>query len=116
MLKDENYIFNPDFSLNMLAQQVKSDTKYVSWVINETYNKNFKTLINELRIHEASKRLDNFKEYGNMTIQAISEDLGYKTSASFIQAFKKIVGMTPSVYQKLSQTKQESGDGTPDHQ
>ena len=111
VLKDENFIFNPDFSLNMLAQQVKSNTKYVSWVINETYSKNFKTLLNELRIQEASKRLDNFKDYGNMTIQAISEDLGYKTSASFIQAFKKIVGMTPSVYQKLSQAKSEGADG-----
>ena len=86
----------------MLAQAVKSNTKYVSWVINQTYNKNFKTILNELRIQEASKMLDDFENYGSYTIQAITECVGYKSATSFIIAFKKMVGMTPSVYQKLA--------------
>lgn len=101
-LKDKSLLFNPDFSLNMLAQAVKSNTKYVSWVINQTYNKNFKTILNELRIQEASKMLDDFENYGSYTIQAITECVGYKSATSFIIAFKKMVGMTPSVYQKLA--------------
>lgn len=40
-----------------------------------------------------------------MTIQAIYEELGYNSAASFIQAFKKVNGMTPSVYQKLKSGK-----------
>lgn len=101
-LKDKSLLLNPDFSLNMLAQAVKSNTKYVSWVINQTYNKNFKTILNELRIQEASKMLDDFENYGSYTIQAITECVGYKSATSFIIAFKKMVGMTPSVYQKLA--------------
>ena len=94
--------FDQDFSLNMLAELVKSNTKYVSWVINETYSKNFKTLLNEIRVRKASELLEDHENYSNYTIQAISEEVGYKSSNSFIIAFKKLVGMTPSVYQKLS--------------
>ncbi len=115
-LKDKSLLFNPDFSLNMLAQAVKSNTKYVSWVINQTYNKNFKTILNELRIKEASKMLDDFENYGSYTIQAITECVGYKSATSFIIAFKKMVGMTPSVYQKLAKerlaTASDSSDTT----
>lgn len=102
ILNQTDHPFNPEFSLNTLAQLVKSNTKYVSWVINETYGKNFKTILNELRVREASKMLDDHETYGAYTIQTISEEVGYKSSTSFIQAFKKLVGMTPSVYQKLS--------------
>lgn len=103
VLDDGKNIYNPDFSLNILAQKVKSNTKYVSWVINESYGCNFKTLLNERRIREASRRLEDKEQYGHLTIQAIAEGVGYRTAASFIQSFKKIVGMTPSVYQKIAE-------------
>lgn len=106
VLDDVEVISHSDFNLQMLAEMVNSNTKYVSWIINKTYNKNFKTLLNEYRIREACRRLTDREHYGNMTIQAIYEELGYNSAASFIQAFKKVNGMTPSVYQKLK----SSGD------
>ncbi len=106
VLDDVEVISRSDFNLQMLADMVDSNTKYVSWIINKTYNKNFKTLLNEYRIREACRRLTDREHYGNMTIQAIYEELGYNSAASFIQAFKKVNGMTPSVYQKLK----SSGD------
>lgn len=109
VLDSEEHLFNPDFSLNILSRLVKTNTKYVSWVINETYGKNFKTVLNELRIKEASKRLEDHENYGNITIQAIAEEVGYKSSTSFIQAFKRIVGVTPAVYQRLSAEKDSEG-------
>ncbi len=101
VMDDVELISSSDFNLPMLADKVGSNTRYVSWVINETYGKNFKTLLNEYRIREACKRLADKEHYGNVTIQAIYEDLGYNSAASFIQAFKKVNGVTPSVYQKL---------------
>lgn len=102
VLEDVNVISRDDFSLAMLAKMVESNTKYVSMVINETYGKNFKTYLNEYRIREACRRLADEETYGNMTIQAIYEQLGYKTATSFVNAFRKINGMTPSQYQKLA--------------
>ena len=101
ILDDGSVISNSDFNLSMLAEKVGSNTKYVSWIINDVYGKNFKTVLNEYRIREACRRLTDKDHYGNMTIQAIYEELGYNSAASFIQAFKKVNGMTPSVYQKL---------------
>ena len=103
VMNDVEVISKSDFSLQMLADMVESNTKYVSWIINDTYKKNFKTLLNEHRIREACRRLADTEHYGNMTIQAIYEELGYNSAASFIQSFKKVNGITPSIYQKLRQ-------------
>lgn len=107
VMGDNDIISKPDFSLNILADMVGSNTKYVSWVINDTYGKNFKTLLNEHRIREACKRLSDSEHYGNMTIQAIYEEVGYTNAVSFIRAFKKVNGMTPSEYQKISEQERE---------
>lgn len=92
----------PDFSLEKLATLVNSNSKYVSQVINETYHKNFSNYINEFRIHEARIRLMDIEHYGNYTIKAISESLGYKSHATFINVFRKMTGITPSIYQKMA--------------
>lgn len=105
ILDDVEVISQPDFSLASLADRAGSNIKYVSWVINEAYGKNFKTLLNERRIREACRRLSDSEHYGNVTIQAIYEGVGFNYAASFIQAFKKVTGMTPSVYQRLEKRK-----------
>lgn len=100
MEETEEYC-NSEFSLISLAKMVDSNTKYVSQIINDTYNKNFRTYINEYRIKLARKRLMDMEEYGNYTIQGIAESVGYKSSTNFIIAFKKVTGITPSLYQKM---------------
>lgn len=102
VMKDVGIISQSDFSLNKLAELVGSNTKYVSLVIRDTYGKNFKSFLNEYRIREACRRLTDTEHYGNVTIQAIYQDLGYNSPSGFIEAFKKVNGMTPSVYQRLS--------------
>lgn len=101
VLEDVEAITRQDFSLKMLADMAKTNTKYVSWIINDTYGKNFKTLLNEYRIREACRRLADHEHYGNVTIQTIYESLGYSSAAAFINAFKNVNGMTPSAYLKL---------------
>ena len=109
VLNNVSSISDPDFSLQKLAEAVGSNTKYVSQVINEYYNKNFKTLLNEYRLREATRRLNDQEHYGNMTIQAIYEEVGYKNAVSFIRAFKRMYGITPSEYQKKAAEKRQEG-------
>lgn len=109
ILNDLSVITQPDFSLYNLAEKVKSNTKYVSMVINETYHKNFKSLLNEIRIQEAARRLTD-PQYAKLTIQAIYEDLGYNNAVSFIRSFKRVYGMTPSEYQNLATKKVSEKD------
>ena len=101
VLEDVETISRSDFGLNVLAEMVGTNTKYVSWLINDTYHKNFKTLLNEYRIREACRRLADSEHYGNVTIQTIYEQLGYSSASGFINAFRNVNGMTPSAYMKL---------------
>lgn len=104
VFEDISIISDPDFSLSIMANKIGSNTKYVSMVINRTYNKNFKTLLNEYRIKEACRRMHN-AEYNRFTIKAISDEVGFRNTASFIRCFKNTMGMPPSTYQKLSKEK-----------
>lgn len=102
VMEDMSVISNPDFCLQMLADMVQSNTNYVSRVINNSYNKNFKTLLNERRIREVCHKLSDTENYVGYTMQVIYEEVGYKNASSFIRAFKKVYNMTPSEYQKLA--------------
>ena len=95
-------ISSPDFSLQTLADMVGSNTSYVSRVINNSYHKNFKTLLNETRIREACHKLADRQQYEGYTMQVIYEAVGYRNASSFIRAFKKVYNMTPSEFQKLA--------------
>lgn len=95
-------VCSSDFCLEYLADELNSNKTYVSTTINSYYGKPFKAILNEIRINEACKRLTDLKRYGNLTIQAISESVGYNSQSHFIKVFKMQMGVTPSLYRKLS--------------
>ena len=95
-------IFTPDFSLERLAMLSGSKYKYVSQVINEYYEQNFNNFLNSYRIKEACKRMSDLDNYGNYTIEAISESVGFKSRSTFVASFKRITGLTPSQYQRMA--------------
>ena len=95
-----------DFSLNNLAAEVDSNNKYVSQVINDVFKKNFSTFVNEYRINLACERLADTAGYGHYSINGIGDSVGFKSYGTFSAVFKRMTGMTPSVYQKLTRKKQ----------
>lgn len=97
VMQDQKVISDSSFSIGQLAQMVNSNTTYVSAAINQTYQKNFKTYLNEHRVQLAAQRL---LENDSLTIQAIAESAGFKSASNFIAAFKKVMGMNPSIYRK----------------
>lgn len=100
-----------DFTLERLANQVGYNPRYVSEVINVMFQKNFRALLNEYRVRMAMVRLQDTEHYGNYTIKAISESVGYKSQATFISVFTKITGLKPGIYQKLSRQKNPRHQG-----
>ncbi len=109
---DEKQAFcNPDFNLDVLSQLVGSNSKYVSQAINETFGKNFSAYINEYRVNLACQRLSDTGGFGHYTVKAIGESVGFKSQSTFINVFRKMTGMTPSVYQKIAEMeKKERND------
>lgn len=105
-----NEIYSPQFSLDNLAELVNSKAKYVSQVINERYEKNFNTLIGDQRIKEACKRMLDQDHYGKLTLEGIAQSVGFKSRNTFSVAFKRVTGLTPSEYQKLSKQQDSLSD------
>lgn len=95
-------IYSPDFSLTRLAQMLNATTRAVSKSINTVYGVNYSSYLAAYRVREACRRLNDPTVYGHMTIQAISEDLGFKSRSNFITHFKAQTGLTPSEYLKVA--------------
>lgn len=95
-------ISSPDFSLETLASLVNNNVHNVSQVINEKLSINFKTYLNNLRIAEVCRRLSNFEDYGNQTIEGIASSVGFRGYSHFCRTFKKVTGLTPGEYQRLA--------------
>lgn len=100
-----------DFGIERLATLVGSNSKYVSQVINDVYSKNFRTFLNEFRVKKAMTRMNDTENYGQYTIKAIAESVGYKSQSNFINVFTRQTGIKPSVFQKISREKITAGSG-----
>lgn len=104
-------IFTPEFSLDRLSELTGIRPRILSSILNESMHKTFYQLLNEYRVREACRRLEDDKHYGNLTIEAISQTLGYKSRTTLINVFKKETGLTPTEYQKIArQNKMESNN------
>lgn len=98
-------IYSSEFSLDRLAELASVKPRVLSSVLNDTLNKSFYTLLNEYRVREACRRLEDEERYGHLTIEAISQSLGYKSRTTLVNVFKKQIGLTPTEYQRISRQK-----------
>lgn len=89
---------NPKLTISSLALQMKTNTSYLSEVINKYKGKNFNTYINELRIAYICQKIYNHKEYQNYKISYLAEECGFASHSSFATVFRNITGISPSVF------------------
>jgi AraC-like DNA-binding protein len=87
-------------SLSDLAKKIGVSQHHVSQVINEKLNKNFFELLASYRIEKAKTILKDSK-MAKLTIEEISEIVGYNSKTAFNNAFRKITGQTPSEFRNL---------------
>lgn len=106
VLEKSDEVLKPNFTLDRLAELVDANPTYVSYVINEKRQCNFNVLLNEYRIKEACRRMNDYKQYGHLTIEGIAASVGIKSRTNFSANFKKITGLTPSEYQRLARKNQ----------
>ncbi len=98
-LDEKEYYSDNLASLSELARNVGKSPHHVSQVINEKLNKSFFELLASYRVEKAKVILTEDK--GNkLTIEEISEMVGYNSKTSFNNAFKKLTGKTPSEFRK----------------
>lgn len=102
VMETSDEIYSPDFTLPRLAELVGDTRNNVSEAINMRYRDNFNGLINEYRIKEACRRFNDCANYGQLTIEAVGQSVGFKSRSAFSTIFKEITGITPGTYQRQS--------------
>ena len=100
LLNNEEWVCDSEISLTRAANDLGINTSYLSRAINERFGMSFSSLLNEYRISIATRRMSNGSKFATQTIESIAYSVGYSSRSSFITAFKKINGMTPSEYMK----------------
>ena len=101
---DKKFLSN-DFKLSHIAKQVNTNTTYLSQIINQHKGMTFSEYVNDLRISYILKELSENPKLRKYTIKTISEEIGYKSASTFINAFKNRANMTPSYYIQLLEKK-----------
>jgi AraC-like DNA-binding protein len=86
-------------SLSDLAKKVGESPHHVSQVLNEKLDKNFFELLAKYRVEKA-KMILNEDHKNRLTIEEISEMVGYNSKTAFNNVFKKLTGKTPSEFRK----------------
>ncbi len=84
----------PEFSRADLAREVGTSENTLSRVINRAFGKSFPRLLNELRVEDAKRMLND----PAIPIQVLAFEVGFNSLASFNRVFREITGNTPSAY------------------
>ncbi len=101
IMETSEEIFSNDFSLDRLTELVDGRTSnYVSQAINQLYHRTFNDMVNEFRIREACRRMNDPEQYGHLSYDFLAQGLGFKSYPNFVRNFKKFTGLNPSEYQK----------------
>lgn len=97
VMTEKELFKNPNLKVHDLAKEINVSGHQLSQVLNDNIEKNFTLFVNEYRINEACKIL---LENTNLTIDAIGDEVGFNSKSTFFATFKRLKGLTPSVYQQ----------------
>lgn len=100
IFEEKKLYLKQDCTLGNVAKKLKTNTTYLSNVINTYKEKSFKSYLSELRINDALIQLKNDSKLRSYTIKAIAEEFGFKRAETFSKAFKAQTNMLPSYYIK----------------
>ena len=111
VMDESEEVYSTEFSLDRLAELTGETESRVSQAINTSGHKYYE-LLNEYRVREACRRLDDKEQYSGLTIEAIGQSVGFKSRSNFIATFKRLTGLTPSAYLKQPSKAKEQPNET----
>jgi AraC-like DNA-binding protein len=101
LMADQKPYLQNDLRLKHLAELLHIKSHHLSQLINEHYHHSFFDFINQYRVKAAEQFI---KSSPKSTLLEIAFDAGFNNKTSFVNAFKKFNGQTPSVFRKQFQS------------
>ncbi|GAB3261471.1 hypothetical protein GCM10027347_26520 [Larkinella harenae] len=96
MEMDKLYL-DPELSVEKVGRHLQLPAKTVSAVLNQHLGKSFNTFVNEYRLEEVKRRL-NDPAFSNLTLTGIAFECGFNSQATFQRTFKQMTGFSPKEY------------------
>lgn len=94
LMEVDKLYHEPAFSRADLARELSISENTLSRVINVAFGKSFPRLLNEFRVEDAKRMLND----PGIPIQVVASEVGFNSLASFNRAFRDITHQTPSQY------------------
>ena len=88
--------FTRESGTEFYADRLCITSNYLNKIVKRTLGKSTKTYIQERRMQEACRQL----RYTTLSVQEISEWLGYESATYFVHSFHKTMKQTPQEYRK----------------
>ena len=86
-----------DYSAKKLADEIGTNTRYISAVVNNRFHMNYTQFVNKQRIDEAMSVLVD-KRYQDLRIEDVGDMVGFANRQSFYSSFYRFNGITPRQY------------------
>lgn len=96
ILKEIQESYMEDITLNSLAEKYNISVSRLSARIKETLGMSFSKYLTFKRIERAKELLADER----LSLEQIAERVGYRDYFYFIKVFKKVTGVSPSVYRR----------------
>ncbi len=97
LLMEQKLYLNKELRLIDLSARLNIPNHRLSQVLNQHMDISFYDLINRCRVMEAKKMIQSSPQ---LTLLQIAYDAGFNNKTSFVNAFKKFEGQTPSSFMK----------------
>ncbi|UTX48874.1 helix-turn-helix domain-containing protein [Chryseobacterium sp. MA9] len=94
-MEEKNFYLEKGLTQSQLAKKLKTNTAYLSAIINEHKGCNFNTYINRLRIMYAKEMLTNDPLWRKYAIDDISRECGFSNRSNFSKLFLEMTAMSP---------------------
>jgi AraC-like DNA-binding protein len=99
LMNQKKPYLDPDLNIQKLASRLQINKHSLSQVLNEVAGKNYYDFVNEYRVKEAQKLLQN-PDKQHFTIAALAYEAGFNSLSAFNEIFKKQTQLTPSQFRK----------------
>jgi len=107
-LERDNFFLEKSMTLNKLSIKLKTNTTYLSEIINDYKGCNFNTYLNQLRISYITQKLYEDKLWRKYSTNALSAEAGFTNKSKFSKAFYNRNGLSPIEF--IRKRNKELGD------
>ncbi|HTG56697.1 MAG TPA: helix-turn-helix domain-containing protein, partial [Niabella sp.] len=85
-------------SLPVLAAQLNTNTKYLSYIIKLQKQADFNGYVNKLRINYVVTKLQKDPTWRQYKVSALADVSGFSSPSQFAAIFKSTTGLSPSAF------------------